>query len=384
MARPKKLPPPKNHERSWHEGTVKEIRPGVWRAWRERIHQADGKTLRPSKTFRDSNAEARAKLWARGEVEPDVLLLGHWLDRWLLLRSPLIEPNSRRIYERHVDLCEPLVTRPLADLTHEDWQRLTNDLLDDYARSTVQGWRAIISGALKAAVPRYLPANPMDLVRLPRAEERAIKAWRPDEVQRLLAAARGKAHETWLWLSLGTGLRLGESRALLWSDIDFDQQTATISKSLDHYTNEVGPTKSKRTRIVDLPDELMPALREQLARQRTGEARVCTSRFNGAMPGRAAFQMWIKRLCATAGVTPLSPHAARHTFATLALEDGVPLKEVSEALGHASMATTAAVYSHILTHRRRRAANAMGAILGGTAPAPIRSNGTQNGTREAV
>lgn len=377
-AKPQPIRPPKHHQRGWHQGTVAEIRPGVFRAWRARVGDR-----RPSQTFKGPQAAERARAWAGGAVEPAVMLLGHWLDRWLALRLPLVSPNSRRNYNRHVDLCLPLADRPLSILTTEDWQRFTNDLLARYARSTVQTWRATISGALKAAVPRYLPANPMAGVRLPRAEERPVKAWSQEEVARLVEAARGKAHETWLWLSLGTGIRLGESRALLWSDVDFDARTATISKALDHYTDAVGPTKSRRTRTVDLPDELLPVLRAQLARQRTGETRVCTSRYSGEVPRPSAVQMWVGRLCEAAGVTVLSPHAARHSFATLSLEEGVPLKEVSDLLGHASMAITANVYSHVVGRRRRRAANALGAVLGGTLPTPIGTVGSRNGSRKS-
>lgn len=72
---------------------------------------------------------------------------------------------------------------------------------------------------------------------------------------------------------------------------------------------------------------------------------------------------WLAALCAQVGVTPHPPHATRHTFATLSLEAGVPLKEVSEALGHANVAITAQVYTHVLKERRRRAAGAIGAVL---------------------
>ena len=83
------------------------------------------------------------------------------------------------------------------------------------------------------------------------------------------------------------------------------------------------------------------------------------------------------RLCAAAGVDYHSPHATRHTYATLALEAGVPLKEVSEQLGHADVAITAQIYSHAIDQRRRRAANAIGAIL-----APKPANGSDIDTRE--
>lgn len=363
MPKPKPIRPPKTHERGWHEGTVKEVRSGVWRAWRERVKQPDGTTTRPTRTFKGDGAEARAKSWAKGDVEPEVLLLGHWLDRWLALRLPVVRPQTQRNYRVFVSWCAPIAALPLASLTTEQLQAHTNTMLSTRARSTVNIWRAIISSALKAAVPAHLPANPMSGVRLPKPDERPVRAWKADEVTALLAAAHGKAHETWLWLSLGSGIRLGEARALLWSDVDLVNLTITVSKSLDHDTDREGPTKSGRTRIVDLPDELVPILTAHRARQSPKEQRVCVSPFSRRMPDPKTIELWLRRLCDQHGIRKLPPHSTRHTFATLALESGVPLKEVSEQLGHANIAITGTIYSHAVEQRRRRAAKAIGAIL---------------------
>lgn len=362
MPRPKPAPP-KTHQRAWHEGTVREVRPGVWRAWRTRTTTASGSTLRPSRTFTGENAEQRAKTWAKGDVEPAVLLLGHWLDRWLSLRLPTVRPNSRERYRRYVVQCAPIAGIPLARLTTEHLQAHANVLLGAHKRATVSGWRSIISSALKAAVPSYIPFNPMVGVRLPKPDERPVKAWRADEAQQLVSAARGRAHETWLWLSLGTGIRLGEARALTWTDVDLVNLTITVSKSLDHNTSKEGPTKNGKTRIVDLPEELVPILTAHRARQQPKERRVCTSSFNDRLPTAGAIYKWLAVLTAGCGVTPLSPHSTRHTYATLALEANVPLKEVSEALGHGDVGITSKIYSHALNVRRRQAANALGAVL---------------------
>ena len=76
-------------------------------------------------------------------------------------------------------------------------------------------------------------------------------------------------------------------------------------------------------------------------------------------------------------MAPLTPHSTRHTFATLALGTGAPLKEVSEALGPADVESTARIYSHAVEKGRRQAAKAAGAVLSGWAPTTIRRNGTR-------
>lgn len=382
MPNPAQIRRSKPHEREWGAGTVKEVRPGVWRAWRARVRKTDGASSRPSRTFTGDQAEERAKLWAAGDVEPDVLLLGHWLDRWLALRAPTLRPATILNYRRFILACGGLVLRPLAELDTDDWQALVNELLGRWSRKHVVAWRGIISGALKAAVPRHLAYNPLAGVRLPKAVEEPPKAWRADEVAALLTAARGRSHEMWLAFSLGTGIRLGESRALTWADIDIQARTATIGKSLDNMTDELGPTKSGKIRIVDIPDELVPMLRSHRARQAPSRKLVFGKRDD--RPCRAAtYRRWLWRLCHQVKVADLSPHATRHTFVSLALDGGTPIQDIAQALGHASIATTQNVYSHFIGQGQRRGAKAVGKALGRALGGPKSANGSRNGTRQA-
>lgn len=380
MPRPKRLPaaPPKTHERSWGQGTAREVRPGVWRAWRARARAADGTSSRPSRTFDGDGAEQRAKAWAAGDVEPAVLLLGHWLDRWLALRQPTVSANTYRLYRHAVEACAPLARRPLAELTSDDWQQLTNGLLARWDRSTVAAWRGRVSTALLAAVPAHLAANPLARVKLPRPDEQPPKAWRQDEVDRLLAAVQGHHHEPWLVFSLGTGVRLGESRALRWEDVDLAAKTATIRASLDNRTNERGPTKTRRVRAIDLPDEVCEALAGLRKRQPAGQELV----FAGARRayGSSTYRSWLRVACKAAGVRQLPPHSLRHTCASLAFDAGVPVQDVAKQLGH-TVAVCQRAYAHFIGDGLRRAASALGQALRHRFSGPKRGARAILGTR---
>lgn len=371
----------KQHERAWHEGTVTAVRPGVWRAWRVRTQTPSGSTLRPSRTFKGDDAEQRAKMWARGDVEPPVLLLGHWLDRWLALATPTIDDATRLIYRRAVAACAPIAQRPLADLTADEWQGLTNRLLERWARYTVKVWRDAISTALGAAVRRgILQRNPLRDVKLPRPPEQIPRAWRQDEVDRLLTAADGGPHEAWLQFALGTGIRLGEARALLWEDVDLKARTATIRASLDNVTSRRGPTKSRRIRVVDIPDEVIPLLVAGAARQRPGESYVFGHR--GKPYHASTYRCWLRNLCGRAKVRVLPPHSLRHTCASLAFDDRQPVQDVARQLGH-SVQVCQTTYAHFIGDDQRRVASSLGKALrhhlGGPESAPRAKNGTREG-----
>lgn len=370
----RKQPEPKRHERSWGEGTVKEVRPGVWRAWRARVHAPGGSSSRASKTFSGGDAEQRARQWARGDPEPAVLYLGQHLERWLALGRPLLDPSTYDYYRRDVEACGDLLLRPIAAITTEDWQAHTNVLLGRWARSHVAVWKGNIAVALRTAVPRWLPENPLARVRLPKADEQPPKAWRQDEVDRLLAAAVDGPHEAWLVFSLGTGVRLGEARALLWDDVDLAGKTATIRASLDNATSTRGPTKTRKVRVVDVPDEVVPLLAELRKRQPPGQDLVFG---HGGRAYRArTYRSRLATLCKWAGVTRLPPHALRHTYASLAFDDGVPVQDVARQLGH-TVETCMRVYAHFIGDQQRRAAKAIGRALRHRFSAAKRANGTR-------
>lgn len=365
-AKPAPPPPAKTHERAWGAGTVREVRPGVWRAWRARAKNlSGGKPVRPSRTFHGPGAAQRAAIWAKGDSEPDVLLLGHWLDRWLALRRPTISANTFDNYRRCLMACAPLAARPLSELTPEDWQALTNELLGRWSRYHVAVWRSNVSTAIRAAIPAHLAENPLTRVRLPRIDEQPPKAWRQDEIDRLLGVAAGHQHEPWLLFMLGTGCRLGESRALLWDDVDLVNRTATIRASLDNNRSTRGPTKTRRVRVIDLPDEVASCLADLRKHQRPGQSLVFgytpTGDKERAYRPRS-YRSWLRTRTTEAGVSDLPPHSLRHTYASLAFDAGIPVQDIARQLGH-SVETCQRTYAHYIGDGQRRAATAIGRAL---------------------
>lgn len=381
MPRPRKIREPKRHTRSWHTGTVKEVRPGVWRAWRERTRNADGTVTRPSRTFSGPTAQADAAVWAAGEPQTAVMYLGQWLERWSELRGPTWSPRTVHLIDEAITACGPLLLRPISEITTDEWQAQANVLLERWARSHVAVWRRHITIAIRAAMPDHLATNTLRRIVLPAKQVDPPKAWRQDEIDRLLADCEGKTHEAWALFSLGTGVRLGEARALYWEDVNIQGKTATIRASLDDQTDERGPTKTRRIRVIDIPDELGPVLVAHRARQPAGQQLVFGH-------GKRAYdsdalRKWLKRRCEDAGVRKLSTHSFRHTYASLAIDAGVPITEIARQLGHSVMVCQS-TYAHFIGEGQRRAANAIGSALRHRFSGPKLVDGTQNGTRTGV
>jgi integrase len=205
--------------------------------------------------------------------------------------------------------------------------------------------------------------NAAALVRSPRVGPAKIDdALDADEAARVIAAASGDRLEAMAVLALALGLRHGEVLNLRWSDVDLAGATVTIRKA----------KTAAGHRTIALPRFVVRALRAHQRLQKAerlaapvwvDEGWVFTSPL-GTQLGPRQVLYWWHQLTIRAGVGRRRFHAARHTAATLMLNNGVPLEVVSKTLGHAGLAITADVYAKVRPELQRTAADAMERVLG--------------------
>jgi len=191
------------------------------------------------------------------------------------------------------------------------------------------------------------------------SEVTVVDAWSRTEAEKLLAVAQ--EHEprfsVLLHFLLATGARKGEALALKWEDIDFERSRITIRRSLTQ--RRVSTPKSGRARTVLMAPSLTTALFDLLAERRreamhrgwpTIPEWVYCSETGTALDERNVARMWdrVRRRAQKFAVRPLRLHAARHTFATLALQAGKSVRWVADQLGHADPSLTMRVYAHAL------------------------------------
>jgi integrase len=182
------------------------------------------------------------------------------------------------------------------------------------------------------------------------------------------------------FIALLTGLRRGELLAARWSDADLDQSTLAVRRSLETAKDEAGkaiarfkvPKTEKSQRVVALPGAAVTALRTYRAEYAqkllaagiaaTDEDLIFPDPDENAWHPR---RTWIPDVFSAAfyyrvsmsGLPKVSFHGLRHSYASIALRAGVPLKVVSDALGHTSVKTTGDLYTEVLGDLQRDAAN---------------------------
>ncbi|KAJ1684297.1 hypothetical protein LUZ63_020590 [Rhynchospora breviuscula] len=352
-----------------------------------RIEQPDG-TRRRSYFYGRTQAEAQAKadqaqarVAAGGPVRDANQPLAAWLDEWaqtFLLASDRA-PSTKTMYAglmtRHV---VPVIGHlPLAQVRPTDITRVL--LAMEQARKSAStrrnAYAALRSALDDAVVNGLLAVSPVVRVKRPRAEKTEALSLDPVQVSRFLVGAQGLRYRDPLRVILGTGVRRGEVLALRWSDLDLERAEARVTGSLvrDHGRLVVSRPKTNRSRrVIALSPaviRVLGAVRAAQAAERLRAANlwndtgfVFTTELGLPVDPRNLLRT-VKLAAQRSELPEIGVHTLRHTYATTALLNGIPLHVVSRNLGHSSTAITADIYGHLTDEAARAAAAAVSDAL---------------------
>lgn len=193
-------------------------------------------------------------------------------------------------------------------------------------------------------------SNPAAKVRIPipkQEPEERVKALTEEELRRLL----GEVPDEWrLFFDFlaQTGLRIGETAALTWADLDFARRRVQVRRGL--YRGKIGPPKSKYgRRDVPISKALARALSARWNATRPGPGEPIFSTETGTpLDASNVMARILKPAGRRAGVPWVGFHTFRHTCATMLFRRGLNAKQVQMWLGHHSPAFTLATYVHLL------------------------------------
>ena len=311
--------------------------------------------------------------------------VGQWMDVWYENYAKIkVRPSSHQTYKGYIEnhIKPNIGDIPLEKLTTLDLQRLYKTLLArgrvdrleskgqprGLSPKTVRNIHQILSSALKLAQEqRIILTNPAEGCALPKVEHREMKTLPVEQLQSFLREAKDSGVFELYYLELATGLRRGELLGLKWEDIDLEHGDLRVRRQIARINGRVveAPLKTKNAyRTLPLAEDTISILKEQ--KKKVGNSPwVFPSATGGPISPDSVLHM-LHRVLKRAGLPQVRFHDLRHTFATLALQNGVDIKTVSGMLGHFSAGFTLDTYAHVTTSAQKAAANTMGKLLSGS------------------
>lgn len=301
---------------------------------------------------------------------------------WLATKNALTRPTASR-YRWMIDhnITPRIGTIRLDALRPADLDALYTDLRisggrrrSGLAPKTVLEIHRVISNALDLAVDRQLiDINPAHRSRPPRPSSRSTvpAIWNAEQLARFLQITRHLRLHPALHLVAHTGMRRGELAGLNWGDLDVNTSSLSIVRTRQVTMGRTveGPVKTRTSRRrIDLDTNTVTVLQRRRHRLTREGATIepSTPMFLNTRhqaPSPESFSQLFTRTSTTIGLPRIRFHDLRHTHASLLVAAGVPIKVVSERLGHAHPGFTMHTYQHLLPGMGAAAATQFAALI---------------------
>ncbi|MHC5375402.1 site-specific integrase [Enterococcus sp. LJL120] len=319
------------------------------------------------------------------DAKEEIVTFKHLYDKWLAQHRLNVKPSTialnRRFIEGHV--LPYLGDCPLGSITVIQCQDLVNKWFSQgykqysyFRKGTAQIMRYGVAMEL-------MDSNPMAKTILPRAkeEEKKLQFYTKEDLAHFFDCLKdfGNFKQlTFFRLLAFSGCRKSELLSLQWKDLDLVNKNVSIGKTLalDEFTNIIiqTPKTASSTRTISLDDETIKILSKWRTIQRTD---YLSMGFNTSSEDQYIFTNnrnelyypqvvndWLNYLVKKYNLPKITPHHFRHSHASLLLQSGVPVKEVSERLGHKDVKITLEIYTHVMPEEAEKTADKFANFVG--------------------
>jgi integrase len=337
-----------------------EVTVGYTPAGKRIVRRGRGKTETAARNkLKEVIREYEAGLTAKARNTTVGQAVQDWLAYGLHGRSKATVDKCRGICETHV--IPALGARKLRELTATDVDRWLADKAKILSTRTLRELHQCLNRSINRAMARDLVArNVVGLCGIPRGQAgRPSKSLTFDQATALLDAAESSALlHAYTTVSLLTGARTEELRALTWDHVDLDgHANPPRPPSMDVWRSvrEGGDTKTpKSRRTLALPARCVEALRrlrEHQSDQGTWtDTGIVFASAAGTELDAANVRRAFRGVVARAGLDPSdwTPRELRHSFVSLLSDHGVPIEQIADLVGHSGTTVTEKVYRHQL------------------------------------
>lgn len=331
-------------------------------------------------------AELKVKLGKGVDVHAERDSLEEWIERWLQHKKYEVSESRMTAYKCSVKRLEPLYNVPIGKIRAADLQDIAFEMFEQgLAAKTIKDFKNATNQVFKMAIDnRVLDFNPAANIKVySSAPQESRRALTKEEQEWINAPSEKRGHIAAM-IMLYAGLRRGELIPLMWTDIDLENRTISVTKSVKIVNNQSvikqGGKSKSATRIVYIPQILVDYLKTV---PRTTSLFVCPSADGKILSETGYFRMWSsyfkelnykfgdftnvmvtdrrtkklkqyikpENLCDPKGVPividNITAHMLRHTFITNMYLAGVDVLTAKEQAGHSDIQTTLNIYTHL-------------------------------------
>lgn len=335
-------------------------------------------------------------------IDKNTTTVAQYLKQWLTAKQHSLSPKTLHLYQNLITHINTHIgQRQLQKLTPLHVSQAINSIIENSGNTrknretkttsgppenpgAATGAKALtlLKAALEQAVQwKLITTNPANHIPKPKITKQLPQVWEPEQIKQFLQAALSDRTYPIFYLAFTTGMRRGELLGLRWKD--YDGKTITVRQAIVLVGNTIQtshPKSEASGRLIPLPPDTIQIIEQQRQVQTALKTQtlqsgkpweendlIFTTDSGKPIHPRNLERSW-HRITQQAGLPAIRIHDIRHTFASLAISQGIDVKRLSDVLGHASTQMTLNIYSHLFAKARHTSILNLPAMLGQTTP----------------
>ena len=258
--------------------------------------------------------------------------LGYYKEKYLEFKKPTLAYNSYLVYEARIKVVND--NERLENVTKIKYDKMLIEMREKLSPNAIKLTCMVLNNFFQF-IKKYYVSN-FDVVlefKLSKdekvREKQKVKYIENNEIENILKSIKNNTVRNIAILQLNTGLRIGEVLALSPSDVDYKNKTITVNKTKLENGQITPPKTLSSIRTIEVSDYILKILLDFSS----------TSKF--------IFKVSYRTILNALQPLNINSHIFRHTHVALLIEQNVPIKVISERLGHSEISTTLNIYTHV-------------------------------------
>lgn len=262
----------------------------------------------------------------------EVFNLGYYKQKYLEFKKPTLAYNSYLAYLNKINFLSD--TEELSNVTKLRYEKKLMDMRGKYSPNAIKLTCMVFNNFFQFIKKYYVPNFNVRLeFKLTKEEKyfelQKIKYLEKDKISDILKRIKNNTVRNIAVLQLHTGLRIGEVLALSPKDIDFKNKTLTVNKTKLENGKISTPKTLSSIRTIEVSDFILTLLLHYISDK------------------EFIFKISYRTVLNSLQPLNINSHIFRHTHVALLIERNIPIKVISERLGHSDINTTLSIYTHV-------------------------------------